>query len=140
MDYETIAACFPIMENEKGCWEWEGLRNNRGYGLTIDEGREWLAHRLIYTLVRGPIPSSLVLDHFQCGNKCCVNPAHLEPVTSAENTRRWNATRTSCKHGHELSGENLGIRKDGRRRCNTCYRAPHRKKKKLSALEVKEPV
>lgn len=39
----------------------------------------------------GPIPDGLTLDHvvaWGCRHKNCVNPAHLEPVTAAENTRR----------------------------------------------------
>ena len=35
----------------------------------------------------GPIPEGLELDHL-CKNGKCVNPAHLEPVTHAENIRR----------------------------------------------------
>lgn len=41
-------------------------------------------------MLRGPIPDGLQLDHL-CRNPSCVNPAHLEIVTGAENIRRGKA-------------------------------------------------
>jgi hypothetical protein len=66
-----------------GCWEWVAAKSRSGYGYL---GRK-RAHRAVYSLYRGSIPDGLVLDHL-CRNTCCVNPDHLEPVTTAENTRR----------------------------------------------------
>lgn len=52
--------------------------------------KNWLAHRLIFELLEGPIDPDLVLDHLKavCCARWCVRPDHLEPVTIAENTRR----------------------------------------------------
>jgi hypothetical protein len=76
-----------------GCWEYTGLRNRYGYG-TISTGSrlnhsiaQRLAHRVLYEAMRGPIPDGLELDHL-CGNRGCVNPGHLEPVTHIENVAR----------------------------------------------------
>jgi hypothetical protein len=33
------------------------------------------------------IPVGLVIDHL-CGNRRCVNPSHVEPVTQQEHIRR----------------------------------------------------
>lgn len=90
-----------------GCWLWRGSVTFRGYG-SIGEGgrggRKLLVHRLAYELLVGPIPESLTLDHL-CRVKRCVNPAHLEPVTRAENTRRspYNVIRNTgrCHRGHD---------------------------------------
>lgn len=87
------------------CWIWTGARGSKGYGSVgvPNQHRTELAHRHIYELLVGPIPDGLTLDHFVCFEKTCVNPAHLEPVTFAENTRRANAMRprkTRCKYGH----------------------------------------
>lgn len=78
-----------IQRSPSGCWEWVGRRDVKGYGRCGD-GR-W-AHRAIYELLVEPIPQGLTIDHL-CFNPGCVNPAHLEPVTRAENTRRMNAKR-----------------------------------------------
>jgi hypothetical protein len=65
------------------------------------------------------VPTGLHLDHL-CGNRSCVRPDHLEPVTQRENTLRGgsfsavNAKKTHCIRGHEFAGENLGARSDGR--------------------------
>lgn len=96
-------------ESDK-CWTWKGCRHTDGYGQVHHKGRVYLAHRLAYQFVRGPIPAGLHIDHL-CRNRGCCNPDHLEPVTCAENIRR----------GHEARGV-LGKR--------------HKTKRELATLEV----
>jgi hypothetical protein len=80
-----------------GCWLWLGQLNQWGYGhfrRTLAPGQHQTvkAHRFAYTLLVGPIPAGLTLDHL-CGHHACVRPDHLEPVTNAENLRRRHARR-----------------------------------------------
>jgi hypothetical protein len=80
----------------------------------------YIAHRISYKEFIGPIPEGLVIDH-KCRTRHCVNPDHLEPVTSLENTRRGNSginmrEKTHCPKGHNYSGTN----NRGQRKCNIC--------------------
>lgn len=79
------------VERTADCWEWQGSRDRGGYGsfnaLGVRGSPTVLAHRWAYEALVGPIPEGLVIDHL-CENPPCCNPAHMEPVTVAENTRR----------------------------------------------------
>jgi hypothetical protein len=76
-----------------GCWRWIKGRTTSGYGHFSMGRVQYQAHRLFYILATGrDVPAGLSLDHL-CRNRWCVNPAHLEPVTTRENVRRGSATR-----------------------------------------------
>ena len=119
------------------CWPWLAASSN-GYGAVSYEGRMSPSHRVAYTLLVGPIPEGLVIDHL-CRNPPCQNPKHLEPVTQAENVRRGDsgkmwAAKTHCPRGHPYSGENLYITITGGRACRICGRA-HRREYKARVKE-----
>jgi hypothetical protein len=102
------------------CWLWTAAKSPAGYGYFRVGGRAGqyvIAHRYAYTATTGQIPEGLVLDHL-CRVRQCVNPAHLEPVTQAENNRR--ARLTHCRRGHPYEGANVLLKSDGRRECKSC--------------------
>lgn len=133
------------------CWIWTGARV-RGYGtFATGKGntpRLKSAHRWSYEFHVGAIPDGLTLDHTchtrdlscvggeGCPHRGCVNPAHLEPVTIGENSRRippiparlrrWQSEKTHCPQGHKYSPENtyVRVRADGgpNRTCRQCKR------------------
>lgn len=87
---------------ETSCWIWQGGINQDGYAMIsrLDGKRQVRAHRVLYEKHVGPIPDGAVLDHL-CRVRCCVNPAHLEPVTVGENINRgvWpNGRGFAYKH------------------------------------------
>ena len=75
-----------------GCWLWGLALTPKGYGRIKIRNRNVRAHRVSYEAFCGPIPSGMVIDH-SCRVRHCVNPAHLEPVTDAENLRRQGPRR-----------------------------------------------
>lgn len=76
-----------VIETPRGCLIWQGGLNSKGYGSMTFGGRGVLAHRHVWEQQHGPIPAGLTIDH-RCEEKRCLNTAHMEIVTRAENTRR----------------------------------------------------
>lgn len=105
---------------EAGCAEWTHYIERTGYARIWVDGRNVLAHRWMYERFRQTIPVGLVIDHL-CRNRACVNPAHLEAVTSQINTLRGdvplyphNAYKLFCPAGHPYSAENTYTGSRGR--------------------------
>jgi len=109
------------------CILWPGYINPYGYGVISYNYRSHHAHRFLYQLAFGPLPSNIHVDHL-CRNRSCININHLEPVTIRENILRGmgiaavNARKTKCKRGHPLTGHNLILRPSGKRgrNCRIC--------------------
>lgn len=116
------------------CWNWIA-HINLGYGIF----GKYRAHRVSYSIFKGDIPTSFVVDHL-CGNKACCNPDHLRAVEQRENIRHTlntitvkNKMATHCPKGHEYTESNTYRCSKGRA-CFTCRRTNSRnfrlKKKK----------
>jgi hypothetical protein len=117
------------------CWIWTAALNAYGYGkfsMGGKNGRILGAHTVSYKMLVGPVPEGLELDHL-CRVRACVNPSHLEPVTSAENMRRMMLARTHCDQGHLFDEANTSWYR-GNRRCRACSRDAARLKRQRPAV------
>ena len=136
---------------EGGCWLWTAGQNGTGYGR-FDKS---VAHRFSYTLLVGPVPEGLDLDHL-CRVRHCVNPAHLEPVTRSENLRRGDTgkhatgeviaerqrRKTHCPRGHAYSPENTYVlpTRPTARYCRQCHLEHTRERRaRISAHRLNTP-
>jgi len=100
-----------IIDEKTDCWNWQGGKNNIGYGLIRDGKRMRTTHRVSYELNNGQIPTNLVVCH-KCDNPKCINPDHLWVGTRKDNTQdmmkkgrhksnpdlNWKQKRTVCEH------------------------------------------
>jgi len=131
----------PLMERffdktqryEGGCLIWTGCKDPKGYGSINIERRHVKVHRFAYETVFGAIPKGLEIDHL-CRNPSCVEPTHLEAVTSRENTLRGdrfsmgrlNRDKTHCLRGHPYDEDNT-YKHRNHRYCKACHNISRRK-------------
>jgi hypothetical protein len=123
-----------------GCWLWLGFIKPNGYGQ-IHQGT--LAHRASYYAFVGDLPRGRVIDHtchgedqtcrggYGCLHRRCVNPGHLEAVTTKVNNDRGlglsghNSRKTHCPAGHPY--DTVRRNRGGvTRGCRACWREAKR--------------
>jgi hypothetical protein len=115
------------------CWIWQAsIKTKTGYG-SFGWGRRSYsipAHRACFLLFVGSIPEGLELDHL-CRRRACVNPDHLEPVTTKVNNNRGigpecarqrQLAKTHCPKGHEYTEANTYRFGKNYRACRQCRR------------------
>jgi hypothetical protein len=130
---------FAKVDKTDTCWNWTSAKTaykpkriasdaTKGYGFITINGRPFYAHRASWLMHKGPLVDGLVIDHL-CNNTLCVNPDHLQQVTTRENTgrspkytgngARYNWYSETCKRGHKRGIELKG------KPCPECYRLKH---------------
>lgn len=125
---------------ESGCWIWTGFVHKSGYALGHPEKKTVRIHRWLFIKERGDI-GDLVLDHL-CRVRCCVNPDHLEPVTTRENIRRGvgptarNARKIFCPRGHLLTGVSIHRTRGAGRYCLVCKNAARTMRRKAARAAI----
>lgn len=128
------------------CTIWQGSKDSSGYG-TMRHGKKVVSvYRFAYELMYGEIAKGLVIDHEchnqalangdcdggkDCKHRACYNIEHLQATTRNNNqlfgVHGWG-NKTTCKKGHELTDENIGVTPT-QRYCKTCYdNSPSRRK------------
>jgi hypothetical protein len=128
-----------------GCWNWTGSKLPKGYSkfrLGGSKGALVYVHRWAYARFVGTFPEHLTIDH-TCKNTSCVNPEHLEPVTTGVNCLRGqgpaarNAKVTHCPKGHAYTvGNTFVSKKNGSRRCRACGRENCRRYRQVKSIET----
>jgi hypothetical protein len=93
VEYDTVS----------GCWLWAGTVSKGGYGSVRRSGKSWLAHRLAWAAVNGPITNGLHVCH-RCDTPACINPAHLFLGTAKDNMADRKAKGRCASHVGALNG------------------------------------
>lgn len=92
-DYYIITDC----GYETPCWIWRGTTTESGYGHYESIN----AHVYMYKHHGFLIPKGKHLDHM-CNITLCVNPAHMQPLTQAENNRKRISNKLTIENIKEI--------------------------------------
>jgi len=90
--------------DDRGCWNWTGTVDTKGYGLVSSRSKRKILSRLAYEMFVGEIPEGLCVLH-SCDNPKCFNPDHLSTGTHLKNMRDCGRKRRA-KH-HKFSAEQI---------------------------------
>ena len=129
MRLSTIDKILKLLDyNGDECSQWNGATRNGGYGHVSVRGIFFAVHRLVWEILRGPIPKGKVICH-HCDNPLCSNIRHLFVGTIQDNVDdMWRKGRggprsfpkpwiRGTKHGHcRLTDEQVSSLRSDRQR------------------------
>lgn len=135
-----------VVKTQVGCWELRANLAAGGYGRIRIGGRQYLAHRCVFAMLKGEVPTDKVVCH-TCDNPKCVNPEHLFLGSQADNIRdcvrkgrshnpRPKALPEYCRRcGYRRLEDDLA-NKNGVRFCRNCKKLNRRARyERLMAAE-----
>ncbi len=118
-----VGRVFQRVNKTDSCWEWVSNSGDKlkRYPEIAVNGASISVNRIVFEAITGvEIPKGIML-YSLCKNIMCVNPGHMERVSSVELGKRIgeNYYKTFCKRGHSLCMSNLRPR-NKRRCCALC--------------------
>ena len=117
----TLARFFSKFQKSEGCWNWQGSKNDAGYGLL---GHKY-AHRMAWQISNNQlIPKKMVICH-HCDNPSCVNPNHLFIGTQKDNMQ-------------DMIKKNRQIKKDNNGEKNPMFGKSHSIEAKIKMSKAKK--
>lgn len=111
--------------NPGECWEWDGRKDDDGYGSLRIGNTSVRAHRFAYELAHGATEG---LIRHRCNNPGCVNAEHLLPGDHQDNMddrmAAGNYEYATCRRGHKWTDASTAWQGPNRahRTCKICRR------------------
>lgn len=91
---------YSVKDTKTRCRNWTAGKKN-GYARIKVGGKDWYAHRMVYEMYVGEIPSGMTIHH-TCANSICVNVNHLQMVTQSENIAEMRERQYYLKRIEQL--------------------------------------
>lgn len=98
---DPVERLWSLVDKSGECWLWKGTHNRGGYGSFRANRMRYVAHRVAWESVNGPLPPGYLVCH-HCDTPACCRPDHLFAGTHLDNSRDMVAKgrqRFSCSPG-----------------------------------------
>lgn len=123
----SLECAFWLKVNKSdGCWIWQGVTNEHGYGQINFRYYKNKAHRVSWIIHHGEEPGALDVLH-KCDNPACVRPDHLFIGTAQDNVddmrrKRRHLRGERCWKAALTEDDVRAIRASSERNCDLATR------------------